>query len=252
MKALKNKVAIVTGAGSGIGKATAELFAAEGATLVLADINEQNMEAVALKINMDNESLTCFPADVSIESHIDSLFSYIYQKYKSLDILVNNAGIMDNFTPAADVTSELWDKVLGVNLNGPFYTCRAALKHFLKQESGVIINISSIGSLYGGRAGAAYTVSKHALIGLTKSIAYQYALKGIRCNAIAPGAVDTNIVYGMEANPFGLDRMNAGAGNNPAIAEPGQIAEIALFLASEKAEFINGSVIVADGGWTAY
>lgn len=252
METLKNKVALVTGAGSGIGKAIAQLYAAEGATVILTDINQANIEAVMAQINTNGGNASCFPADVSNENHVIALMEYVAQKFKILDILVNNAGVMDSFMPLDEVNNALWNKVIGINLNGPFYTCRLAIKLFLKNQTGVIINIASIGGLCGGRAGAAYTAAKHGLIGLTKSVGYQYAKKGIRCNAIAPGAVATNIVLGMETNPFGFDRMDAGAGNNPRTADPQEIAGVALFLASDQSSFINGSVVVADGGWTAY
>ena len=178
--------------------------------------------------------------------------SYTTRSFGTLDILVNNAGIMDNFTPVDAVSDDLWKHIMAVNLDGPFYTCRGAVKIFLEKGCGSIINISSIGGLFGGRAGAAYTASKHGLIGLTKSIGYQYSTKGIRCNAIAPGGVNTNIIHGMEPHPFGYDRMSAGTGNLPESAQPVAIAELALFLASESSSFINGAVMVADGGWTAY
>jgi len=252
MSNLTNKVAIVTGAGSGIGKAIAELFAQKGAFVVLADIHQQNIEAVAAEITKNGGIASCFALDVSKEGDVQQLMDYTMKTREALDILVNDAGIMDSFTPAGEVSNKLWEKVIGVNLNGPFYACRSALKIFLEKGSGNIINIASIGGLYGGRAGTAYTASKHGLIGLTKSIGYQYAQKGIRCNAIAPGGVETNIVYGMEPHPFGFERMNAGTGNAPRSADPSEIAELALFLASEKSSFINGSVITADGGWTAY
>ncbi|OCX54008.1 3-ketoacyl-ACP reductase [Mucilaginibacter sp. PPCGB 2223] len=252
MHTLNKKVALVTGAGSGIGKAIAELFAHEGASVVLADIHQENIEAVAAGIKAGGGNAYCLIVDIAKESDVDLLLDYVLKTYHKLDILVNNAGIMDSFTPAGDVSTALWNQVMGINLNGPFYTCRKAINLFLQQGAGNIINISSIGGLFGGRAGAAYTASKHALIGLTKSIGYQYALKNIRCNAIAPGGVNTNIVQGMESNAFGFDRMNAGTNNNPRSAEPSEIAELALFLASEKSSFINGAVVTADGGWTAY
>lgn len=252
MNTLLKKVALITGAGSGIGKAIAELFAREGASVVLADVHEENMEAVMAAIKTDGGTAFCFAADVSKVEDVNLLVDYTLRTCGTLDILVNNAGVMDSFTPVAEVTDELWNKVLGVNLNGPFYASRSATKVFLERGSGNIINIASIGGLYGGRAGAAYTTSKHAVIGLTKSVGYQYALKNIRCNAIAPGGVNTSIVQGMEPNPFGFDRMNAGTANNPRTADPSEIAELALFLASEKSSFVNGTVVTADGGWTAY
>ncbi|MDO3643645.1 SDR family oxidoreductase [Mucilaginibacter sp. L3T2-6] len=252
MKLLSQKVALVTGAGSGIGKAIAELFAVQGATVVLTDIHQSNIEAVAAEITAKGNTAVCVAADVTVKADVQLVVKYVKETYKALDILVNNAGVMDNFAPVADVTDELWDKVIGTNLYGPFLTCREAIPVFLEQGSGVIINIASIGGLFGGRAGAPYTASKHGLIGLTKNIGYQYAEKNIRCNAIAPGGVNTNITFGMEPQPFGFERMNAGAGNAPAPANPEAIAEAALFLASEKAGFINGAVLTADGGWTAY
>ncbi|HZX58577.1 MAG TPA: glucose 1-dehydrogenase [Mucilaginibacter sp.] len=252
MKTLSNKVALVTGAGSGIGKAIATLFAAEGAKIVLADIHQINIEAVAKDIKSKGGQVLCFAADVSREADVKVLIDFTLQSYETLDILVNNAGVMDNFTPVGDVSNKLWEKVMGVNLNAAFYTCRSAVKIFLKKKSGTIVNIASIGGLFGGRAGCAYTASKHALVGLTKNIGYDYAQKGIRCNAIAPGGVDTNITHGMEANPFGFERTSAGMSNIPPAANPDAIAGLALFLASEKSNFINGTVITADGGWTAY
>jgi len=248
MKTLSGKVTLVTGAGAGIGKAIATLFAAEGARVVLADIHEANIEAVAAEINSNGGQAVCFAADVTIEDHIDSLFEYCLETFNTIDVLVNNAGVMDNFTPVEDVTNELWNKVMGLNINAAFFTCRKAVKLFIEKKGGTIINIASIG----GRAGCAYTASKHALIGLTKNIGYDYAQKGIRCNAIAPGGVNTNITFGMEPHPFGFERMSAGVNNAPPAADPDEIAQVALFLASEKSSYINGTVLTADGGWTAY
>lgn len=252
MKTLANKVVLITGAGSGIGKSIAELFAKQGAYLMLSDIRYNNIEEVAKEIKNKGGIVSCYPADISKLPDVKSLIDYTVSTYKSIDVLVNNAGIMDDFAPVEEVSDESWDRIIGVNLNGTFFTCRAIMKLFKEQKFGAIINISSIAGFTGGRAGLAYTVSKHGLIGLTKSIAYQYAGLGIRCNAIAPGAIDTNILHDVKPNPFGLDRMNAGAGNMPVSGAPEDIAELALFLASDKSKFINGAVMVADGGWTAY
>jgi len=252
MNTLTSQVALITGAGSGIGKAIAELFAKEGAKVVLTDIHQENIEAVAAEIIAKGGTASCIAADISDKENVLLVMKHLMVTYHTLDILVNNAGVMDNFTPVADVSDELWEKVIGTNLKGPFLTCREAVPVFLEKGSGSIINIASIGGLFGGRAGAAYTASKHGLIGLTKNLAYQYAEKNIRCNAIAPGGVNTNIVYGMEPHPFGFERMSAGTGNAPPAANPDAIAELALFLASEKSAFMNGSVVTADGGWTAY
>jgi NAD(P)-dependent dehydrogenase (short-subunit alcohol dehydrogenase family) len=252
MKKLEKKVAIVTGAGSGIGKAIAERFAAHGAQVVLADFRYENIEAVANEILRENGSAVCFAADISRAEDVEKLIAYAVERYGKLDVLVNNAGIMDDFTPAGETTEDLWKRVLETNLTGTFLTSKAALAIFLPQTSGNIINIASIGGLFGGRAGAAYTASKHGIIGLTKNIGYQYASKGIRCNAIAPGGVETNILVNAHPNAFGFDRMNAGAANITGTGLPEDIASIALFLASDESSFVNGSTITADGGWTAY
>lgn len=252
MNLLTNKVVLVTGAGSGIGKAIAQLFASEGAKVVLADIRQQNIEAVQKSIREQGGICSCFAADISKAGDVKLLINYTLKTYKTLDILINNAGIMDSFTPVHEVSDALWNNVMSTNLTGPFYLSRSAVALFLKKKGGNIINIASVGGLHGGRAGAAYTASKHGLVGLTRNIAYQYALQNIRCNAIAPGGVNTNITQGMEANPFGFDRMSAGAATMPPPANPAQIAELALFLASDKASFLNGAIITADGGWTAY
>jgi NAD(P)-dependent dehydrogenase (short-subunit alcohol dehydrogenase family) len=252
MKKLEKKVAIITGAGSGIGKAVAELFAANGAHVVLADLRFENIEAVANEILKQNGIATCFASDISRSDDVEKLIAYAIEKYGKLDILVNNAGIMDDFTPAGEASEELWNNVIGTNLTGVFLTSKAALSIFTKQETGNIINIASIGGLFGGRAGAAYTASKHGVIGLTKNIGYQYATKGIRCNAVAPGGVETNILVNAHPNPFGFDRMNAGTANVTGTGLPEDIAATTLFLASDESRFVNGSIITADGGWTAY
>ncbi len=173
--------------------------------------------------------------------------------FGTVDILVNNAGIMDNFVPAGELTDDLWERVFAVNTTGPMRTIRKVLPLYTEKKSGVIVNIASAGGLMGSRAGAAYTASKHAVIGLTKNVGYQYATLGIRCNAIAPGGVNTNIGASMTApNPFGMERAMAGIGTNPRVGEPEEIARVALFLASDDASFVNGTVVAADAGWMAY
>lgn len=250
---LKNKVAIVTGAASGMGKAIAILYAKEGAKVVLSDINEALVREVAAGIEADGGSAVAAVSNVAKEEDVRKLVETAVDTFGTLDILVNNAGIMDNFVPAAEVTDELWEKVLAVNTTGPMRLIRRALPIFLNKGNGIIINIASIGGLHGSRAGAAYTASKHAVIGLTKNIGFQYAKLGIRCNAIAPGGVNTNIGATMQ-NPdqFGMERAMSGAVTNPRFGESEEIAGVALFLASDDSSFVNGAVITADGGWTAY
>jgi NAD(P)-dependent dehydrogenase (short-subunit alcohol dehydrogenase family) len=177
--------------------------------------------------------------------------------YGTLDILVNNAGVMDDFSPAGVLTDSNWERVMNINVTGPMRAIRSALKIMLLKHAGVIINIASIGGLQGGRAGAAYTTSKHALIGLTKNTGYMYSKSGIRCNAIAPGAMNTNIAKGLDFSALpGIelfnDRIAPGLALNPRASDPMEVANLALFLASDEASFINAATLVADGGWTGY
>jgi NAD(P)-dependent dehydrogenase (short-subunit alcohol dehydrogenase family) len=250
---LENKVAVVTGAGSGMGKAIAVLFAAEGARVIAADTNQETLKAVVDQITASGGTATAVIANVMKEQDIQNMIDTAVSKYGTLDILVNNAGIMDNFVPAAEITDELWEKVFAVNATGPMRATRKALSIFIKKGAGIIINIASAGGLLGSRAGASYTSSKHAVIGLTKNVGFQYAKLGIRCNAIAPGAVNTNIgktIY--DPNKFGMERAMAGISLNPRVGEPEEIARIALFLACDDSSLINGTVVTADAGWTAY
>ncbi|WP_397376386.1 SDR family oxidoreductase [Paenibacillus vietnamensis] len=250
---LSGKVAVVTGAASGMGKAIAELFAAEGAKVVVSDLNVENAGKVVEGIKASGGSAIAVASNVAIEEDVQRLIDTTVQEFRTVDILVNNAGIMDNFVPAGDMTDELWEKVFAVNTTGPMRTTRKVLPIFIEKKQGVIVNIASAGGLFGSRAGVAYTASKHAVIGFTKNVGFQYAKLGIRCNAIAPGAVATNIALTMTAlNPFGAERAQIGMGINPGLGKPEDIAKVALFLASDDSGFVNGATITADAGWTAY
>lgn len=250
---LQNKVAVITGSGSGMGKAMALLFSQEGAKVVASDINLEALDKAIFEIKAGGGEAIPVVANVAKEQDVQNMIDKATNTYGTLDILVNNAGIMDNFVPAAELTDELWEKVFAVNATGPMRTIRKALPIFIKKGSGIIINIASAGGLLGSRAGASYTASKHAVIGLTRNVGFQYAKLGIRCNAIAPGAVNTNIgntIY--NPNKFGMERALAGINLNPRIGEPEEIAKIALFLACDDSSLINGTIIMADSGWTAY
>jgi NAD(P)-dependent dehydrogenase (short-subunit alcohol dehydrogenase family) len=250
---LQGKVAIVTGAASGMGKEIAVLYAKEGAKVVVSDINLEAAQATVAQIEAAGGTATALVANVAKEDDVQRLIDTAVQTYGTLNILVNNAGIMDNFVPAADLTDELWERIFAINTTGPMRTIRKSLPIFIKQGGGVIVNIASAGGLYGSRAGAAYTASKHAVVGLTKNVGYQYAKLGVRCNAIAPGGVSTNIGSTINApNEFGMERAMSGMNLNPRNGEPAEIAKVALFLASDDSSFVNGTVITADAGWTAY
>ncbi len=252
MRKLENKVAVVTGGSSGIGRAIAMAFAREGAIVVVLDLHHASVSAVVEEIVSEGNNAWGQVCDVGHAQEVREVMTRIFAEVGEIDIMVNNAGIMDDFMPAADVDMQQWHHVLNVDLHGTFYCCHETLPGMLEREKGVILNISSVGGLQGARAGAAYTAAKHAVVGLTKNIAFMYANKGIRCNAIAPGGVKTNIGDHMHPNALGYERAVSGSATMPPLANPEEIAQAALFLVSDDASFVNGEVLVADGGWTAY
>ncbi|WP_042202221.1 SDR family oxidoreductase [Paenibacillus camerounensis] len=250
---LQNKIAVVTGAASGMGKAIAILYAREGAKVVVSDINEAAAQGTAGEIKSAGGEAIAVKTNVADEADIQALIDTTVSTYGTVDILVNNAGIMDNFEPAGDIKDDQWDKIFAVNTTSVMRATRKVLPIFLEKKAGVIINIASAGGLFGARAGAAYTATKHAVVGFTKNTGFMYAKEGIRCNAIAPGGVETNIGSTMtHINEFGMGRIQAGLALNPRNGKPDEIAALALFLASDEASFVNAAVITADGGWTAY
>lgn len=252
MGKLDDKVAIVTGAASGMGKAIAELYAKEGAKVIVADLNFEGAETVVKEIKGNGGDSKAVKVNIAELKDVENMIDIAVNEYGTLDILVNNAGIMDSMEPAGDIDDEKWDLVFDINTKGVMRATRKALPIFLEKGKGVIVNTASSGGLNGAHAGATYTASKHAVVGFTKNTGFMYADKGIRCNAIAPGAVETNIGSTMKnINEFGISRTRLAQGVIPRIGKPEEIAKVALFLASDESSFINGTVITADGGWTA-
>lgn len=250
---LEVKVAIVTGAASGMGKAIAEGYAKEGAKVVVSDINLDGAQAVADTLKAAGAEAIALQTNVASEEDVQRLFDETKGAFGKLDILVNNAGIMDGMEPVGEVSDERWEKVFAVNTTAVMKSMRIAVNLFLQQGHGTIVNNISAGGLYGARAGAAYTASKHAVVGLTKNTAFMYADKNIRCNGIAPGAVITNISSSMtNISEMGASRQALGMAINPRAGQPEEIAQLAIFLGSDESSFVNGQVIAIDGGWTAY
>ncbi|MDL2317767.1 SDR family oxidoreductase [Eubacteriales bacterium OttesenSCG-928-A19] len=248
---LKNQVAIVTGAGAGMGRAIAKLFAQEGANVVAADIREDGVTSLIAETKGAPGRIVYRQTDVSNQQQVESMIDFAVESFGKLDILVNNAGIMDNMVPVAELTNEMWERVMGVNLNSVLYASRKAVQ-VMCNNNGRIINIASVGGLYGARAGAAYTASKFGVVGLTRNIGFMYAKEGIRCNAIAPGGIETNIGVNMQdVNVFGMERMQTSTTSMPRQGKPEEVAYAALFLASDESSFVNGTVLTVDGGWTA-
>ncbi len=248
---LKDKVAVITGAASGMGLAMARLFVAEGARVVAADWHQEGIENAVREIG---GSILAFTANVAEQHEAEAMIERAVEAYGRIDILVNNAGVMDLFQSVADVSNELWRRVMSVNVDGPMFAMRKAVPLMLAQGGGAIVNIASVAGLGGGAAGAAYTASNHALIGLTQSTAFQYARLGLRCNAIASGGVETNIMASVDPariDQAALARLGAYHATNPGMLQPTDLANLALFLASDEARYINGAIIPADMGWRA-
>lgn len=251
---LQGKVVVITGAASGMGLAMAKLFAAEGASVVAGDWNGQRLDEAVASIKASGGAVVGAQGNIADQAAAEALVDLAEKTFGRLDVLVNNAGVMDHFEGVAELSDDIWRRVMGINLDGPMFTSRRAIPYMLKQGGGDIINIASTAGISGGAAGAAYTASKHALVGLTKSTAWMYAPKNIRCNAICPGGTNTNIGESMAASridPAGYARAGAFGALIPVMLEPTDIAHLALFLASDECRFINGAVIPADGGWKA-
>ena len=255
MSKLKGKVAVVTGASKGIGAAIAKALAAEGASVVVNYASSKaGADTVVAAITKAGGKAVAVGGDVSKAAEAQGIIDAAIKNYGRLDILCNNAGIMDLMTPAADVPLALWDRVLAVNLTGPFLACRRAIPLMLQQGGGSIVNTASEAGLRGGAAGTAYTVSKHGVVGLTKSIAFHYGDQGIRCNAVCPGSVETAIgLGGGSPHQAGLAKVMPLLQHTPAarIARPEHIASVIAFLASLEASNVNGAILPADYGWSA-
>jgi len=248
---LKDKVAVVTGAASGMGLAIARRFVAEGAKVVAADWHKDAIEKAASEIGGFIVAVT---ANVAIEAEAVAMVDKAESEFGRIDILVNNAGVMDLFQSVADVDNDTWRRVMSVNLDGPMFAMRRAVPLMLAQGGGSIVNVASVAGVGGGSAGAAYTASKHALIGLTRSTAYQYAKAGLRANALAVGGVETNIMQSVDASHLdqqALGRLGAYHASNPGMLQPDDIANVVLFLASDESRHLNGATIPVDMGWTS-
>jgi 3-oxoacyl-[acyl-carrier protein] reductase len=246
MSRFRDKVVIVTGAGSGIGREIARQVHAEGGYVVAVDVDPGGIDAVASELGERASALTL---DVRDGAAIAAAIDQVIETFSGVDVLFNNAGVTDKFTPAADTTDEFWDAVMGVNLIGPFRLARGVIPSMLQRGGGAIVNTGSVASVVAGAGGAAYTVSKHGILGLTRSLAFDYGPQGIRVNAVLPGAIKTAMTSSDEAVVEGAD---AAIAATPAgrWAAPEEVARVAVFLATEDASFVYGSAFKVDGGWS--
>jgi len=249
MALLENKVAFVSGGGSGIGRAVAKAYAREGAKVVVADINVEHGEETVKMIKEKGGEAFFVKGDSSSAADNKHMVEVTVSKYGRLDIACNNAGMGGPAKPTGEYEPEAWDKVIALNLSGVFYACRYQLEQMEKNGGGSIVNIASIHGQVAAPNSVAYTASKHGVVGLTKNIAVEYAQKNIRCNAVGPGYIETALLK----DNLNKEMMQAVAAksamNRLGTAE--EVAELVVFLNSDKSSFTTGSYIIADGGYTA-
>lgn len=250
---LKDKVAVITGAGAGIGKSIAEIFAKEGANVVVSTRRASNGQPVADEIVKNGGKSIFVKCDVSIEEEVKTLIEKTIETYGRIDILVNNAGV--NFVkPFEELKPEDWDRVMGTDLRGTFLCSWHSIHHMLKQGKGNIINITTVHTLACLPGAAPYDAAKWAVVGLTKSMAVEFASRNIRVNALSPGLIDTQIWDDIKAAAPDLDEcLKYWNSNIPAgrVGKPEEIAYTAVFLASDEASYITGANLLADGGMTS-
>lgn len=246
----EGKCVVVTGASSGMGRQIALDFAKEGATVVAVARRKERLDELAAEAENFAGKILPYQGDVSSEDVCNGMIDFAVAECGKLDILVNNAGIMDEFTPIGELSNELYERVMSVNLNGPLYAMRKAIQVMLEKETkGNIINVASIGGVRGCRAGVAYTASKHAIVGATKNTAYMYAPYGIRCNVICPGGVETEVMNSQtNISQFGMGRIMAGLDTAIPQGQPADISSAVLYVASDDACFMTGAEVVIDGG----
>ncbi len=247
MVELTDSVVVITGAASGMGRSMALEFGHEGASVVVVDVDEDGIDDVVEDIDDEGGEAIGVYGDVTDPDSVEAVVERAVDEYGTIDVLVNNAGILDDYAPIGETSIDDWNAVIGVNLDGVFMLTKAALPDLLEgDDEGVVINTASIAGKVAGGGGAAYTTSKHGVIGFTKQLSHDYGPE-IRANAICPGAVETGMTEALieagEVEPMVAD---TPAGRH---AQPEEVAAVALFLASDDASFVHGTAVDVDGGW---
>lgn len=245
MKRLENKIVFITGGSSGIGKASALEAAREGATIVVADLEKSNHEQTINEIAALGAICLFVPIDVSDVNSVKKAIATTVEKFGRLDVAFNNAGIGGVYSGIHDMDEAVWDRLIAVNLTGQFYCVKYELQQFLKQDGGVIVNMSSLGGLKAERGLVPYTVAKHGVLGITKNIAVQYGSKNIRANAICPYYVETPL---LNAAPADVHQAWIDATPAKRLCTPEEVAKAFIYLASNDSSYCNGTQLILDGG----
>ena len=242
------RVALVTGSGAGIGQAIAIAYAHQGASVVVSDINVKGGEETVRRIQEENGIASFYAANVSNENEVKAMVEFAVNRYGKLDFACNNAGMGEKpLMPMHEFSVETWNQVLSVNLTGVFFSLRYEIKQMLKQGIGAIVNIASVGSLIGSPGMAAYSATKHGVVGLTRTASLETVKKGVRVNAVAPGLVNAGLT---DSAPKEFIEMALAAQPIGRMAETEEIASAVLWLCSDAASFVTGHTLVADGGMT--
>ena len=247
---LEGKNAVVTGGGSGMGRAIAQRFAQEGARVAVLDLNLETAEATAQLIRDAGGQAIAVVCDVSDSASVAAASESVITELPAIDVLVNNAGMLDGYAQLLDTSEELWDRIIGVDLKSMFLVSRAFLPTMIAGGGGSVVNTASIAGFVAGGGGIAYTSAKHGVIGFTKQLAADYGKQGIRANAVCPGAVETGMTKAIleSGDAAVMDSIRSvPAGRH---AQPEEVANLALFLASDESSFVYGASYVIDGGWT--
>ncbi|MFC5871512.1 NAD(P)-dependent dehydrogenase, short-chain alcohol dehydrogenase family [Chryseobacterium arachidis] len=248
MGILDNKVALVTGAGSGIGLAIAQSYAKEGAKVIVSDINEEHGNQAVKKIRAEGGEASFVKADTSNAEQVEALVKSTVEIYGRLDIACNNAGIGGEQELTGNYSLDSWRKVLSVNLDGVFYGCKYELEQMEKNGGGVIVNIASVHGTVAAPLSSAYTSAKHAVVGLSKNIGAEYGQKNIRCNAVGPAYIETPLLESASGDMKDILIAKHPMGR---LGKSEEVAELVLFLSSDKSSFMTGGYYLVDGGYTA-